>query len=166
TSMLGMMEAVAVADTEAVVHGQDHIAVTGEILVHRVGVAVIIHIVPSEQHLPRRAAMDEDQRRHLRAAAVLKELALDGPAVSRLEGDGAWRDELPLRTFAWNGARAEIVPARAVDATGGYRRRRRHPSADERNLGRARRNRRPFERGPARKLGRHRGIHRDAEEMA
>src|SRR5438309_11933537 len=59
TRMIGMMEAVAVADTEAVVYGQYHIAVTREILVHRVGVAVIIHVLPAEQHLPRRAAMDE-----------------------------------------------------------------------------------------------------------
>src|SRR5256886_13123751 len=33
-----------------------------QILIHRVGVVVILHVMPSEQHLPDRSAVCEDER--------------------------------------------------------------------------------------------------------
>ena len=69
--VLGMMECAAVADAEPVVHRQHDETVRRQILVHRVGVAVVVHVVPAEQHLPRRPAVHEDHRglsrRRLRA---------------------------------------------------------------------------------------------------
>ena len=34
----------------------------GKILIHRVGVAVVIVVVPTEEHLPTRAAMEKQNR--------------------------------------------------------------------------------------------------------
>src|SRR6266567_1846763 len=42
----------AVADPAAVIHRQHHVAAAREILVQRVGIAVVIHVVPTQEHLP------------------------------------------------------------------------------------------------------------------
>ena len=46
---------------------QHNEAVARKILFHRVGVAVVVHVVPAEQHLPRRPAMHEHDARFRRA---------------------------------------------------------------------------------------------------
>src|SRR5690349_9697211 len=54
-------EIAAITDSTAVVHGQNDIATAGEVLVHRVGIRVVIHVMPAEKHLPNRAAVHEDE---------------------------------------------------------------------------------------------------------
>jgi len=58
--MIGLMEGAAVADAEAVIDRQHDEAVRRQILIHRIGVGVIIKIVPAEQHLSRRSAVNEN----------------------------------------------------------------------------------------------------------
>src|SRR5271156_5276937 len=65
-----------------------------QILIHRVGIAVVIHIVPTEQHLPWRSAMHKDQPWLLcSCAANAKELTLNGKTVIRLETDQLRNDQ-------------------------------------------------------------------------
>ena len=59
----GFAEVQAVADAAAVVDGQHDVALAGEVLIHRVGVVVVVHVVPAQQHLAARASVEEDQRR-------------------------------------------------------------------------------------------------------
>ena len=61
--LLRVVERVAVADAEPVVHRQHDEAAAGEVLVRGVVVGVVVHVVKAEQHLPRRAAVHVDERR-------------------------------------------------------------------------------------------------------
>ena len=58
-----LAELEPVADAAAIVHRQHDVALAREPLIHRVGVPVVVVVVPAEQHLPARAAVEEDQRR-------------------------------------------------------------------------------------------------------
>ena len=92
--VVGMLEGAAVADAEAIVHRQHDEAVRGQILVHRIGVGVIVHVVPAEQHLPRRPAVDEDHRRLARRAVrALEQLAVHGQAVGAVKRHRLGRDQ-------------------------------------------------------------------------
>src|SRR5690349_8317864 len=42
----GFAKCAAVADPAAVIHGEDHVAAAGKILVHTVGIRVVVHVVP------------------------------------------------------------------------------------------------------------------------
>jgi hypothetical protein len=75
--------------------------------------------VPAEQHLPRRPAVDEDQRWLPCAIAVVEQLPLNGPAVGGLEGRRARRDQLALGEVGGHRPRAEVVAARSVLRDGG-----------------------------------------------
>ena len=55
-----LAEVESVADAAPIVHREHHVSPAREILVHRVRVAVVVHVVPAEQHLPARAAVEED----------------------------------------------------------------------------------------------------------
>ena len=142
--MVRMMEGVTVADPEPIVNRQHDIAVVGEILIHRIAVAVIVHVVPAEQHLPRRASVDEDHARLFRAASVVEQLAVNRPAIRGFERDRARNDQLGLGEFRRNHARLEVAAVGPVQSDRGNGRRRLGARADERDLRRARRDRRPF----------------------
>jgi hypothetical protein len=58
--MIGIVERMSIADAEAIIDRQHHKAMRREILIHRIGVRVIVHVVPAQHHLPRRPAMHED----------------------------------------------------------------------------------------------------------
>src|SRR5262249_52935095 len=58
--VLRLAELHAVADAAAVIHGQHDVAAAGQVLVHGVRVRVVTHVVPAEEHLPARAAVEED----------------------------------------------------------------------------------------------------------
>ena len=60
----------AVADAASVIDRQDDVAMLRQVLIHPVRVVVVVHVVPSQQHLPARAAMEENHR---------------GPAFTRLQ---------------------------------------------------------------------------------
>src|SRR5439155_23511213 len=66
-----------VGDPTAVVDGQDDVAAAREVLVQRVRVAVVIEVVPTQEHLTPRAAVEEDH---------------GGSPVARL--DAAWQKQL------------------------------------------------------------------------
>src|SRR5215475_325701 len=69
-----------VADAAAIVDGKNDVAAIREVLVHRVGVRVVVHVMPAEKHLPHGAAMDEDERGKLFTGLEVfrkKKLAMD-----------------------------------------------------------------------------------------
>ena len=79
-----LAELQAVADAAAIVHRQHDVALAGEPLIHRVGVPVVVVVVPAEQHLPARSAVEEDQRRPLLAGLQVlrhEQLRVDRHAV-------------------------------------------------------------------------------------
>ena len=86
-------KASAVAGAAAVVDRQHVIAVRGEMLVHDIGVGIIAGRVEAGQHLPARAAVDEDQRRARPGPAAAEQLAVDLDAVGGAEDDRLRRDE-------------------------------------------------------------------------
>jgi hypothetical protein len=84
--MIGMMEFAAVADAEPVIDGKNDETVVGEILIHRIGIAVIVHVVPAEQHLPRRPAVHENDSGFRAGVVVARDqLPVNGHAIGRLE---------------------------------------------------------------------------------
>src|SRR6185503_1694561 len=60
-----LTERASVTNTAAVVYGHHDVALVREPLIHAVEHVVEAQIVPAEQHLPRRTAVHEDQRRAL-----------------------------------------------------------------------------------------------------
>ena len=55
-------ESATVADAAAIVDGENDVAAIGEILIHRVGIRVVVHVMPAEEHLAHGAAVNEDER--------------------------------------------------------------------------------------------------------
>src|SRR5262249_30223883 len=41
-------ESTAVADAAAIVHRENDVAAIGEILIHRIGIRVVVHVMPAE----------------------------------------------------------------------------------------------------------------------
>src|SRR6185295_347497 len=81
-------EGPAVADAAAIVDREHDISTASEVLIHRVGIRVVVHVVPAQQHLAHGTAMHEDQRRALVAgfgAVGEKELAVDFEAIGGAE---------------------------------------------------------------------------------
>src|SRR5665213_3621674 len=66
--VFGTTKGLPIARTPSIVDRQDDKALGSQVLIHRVAVVVVIHVVPSWQHLAHGAAMNEDDRRM--AAAV------------------------------------------------------------------------------------------------
>ena len=90
-------ELAAVPDPAPVVHRQHHVALVREVLIHRVGHVVEVHVVVAEQHLPPRPAVDEDHRRPLLAGLQVRwqeQLVVELVAVLGLEGDRLGHDVL------------------------------------------------------------------------
>ena len=89
------MEIVAVPDAESVVHREDDEPTAREILIERVGVRVIVRVVPAEQHLPRWPTVDVDDGRLSRVptARCFEQLPVDGQTVSRAKHDLFRRDQ-------------------------------------------------------------------------
>jgi len=86
------VEVAAVADTGAVVERQHDKTAAGEILVHRIGVRVVAAVVPAEQHLPDRPAVQEDHRRALAVLVIgQKQLLVQRQAIRRGHAHGLWR---------------------------------------------------------------------------
>src|SRR6266404_2848508 len=56
----GFAKRAAVTDSAAVIQRQYHITAAGEILIHGVGIRVVVHVVPAEEHLAHGAAMEEN----------------------------------------------------------------------------------------------------------
>ena len=73
-----------------------------QVLIHRVAIAVVIHVVPAEQHLSRRSAVHEDHAgllpRGFRAARI-EQLTVDHHPIGGLELDLLRRYERLQRKF-------------------------------------------------------------------
>src|SRR5207249_10928756 len=61
--MQRLAELQAIADAAAVVHREHDESPAREVLVQRVGVSIVVEVMPAEQHLAPRAAVEEDHRR-------------------------------------------------------------------------------------------------------
>ncbi len=161
------MELVAVPDAEPVVDGQHHEPAAGQVLVQRIGVRVVVGIVPAQQHLPRRASMHEDHRGLLRsrtrvAARALEELGVDVEAVGRLEDDLSRHHELRLRIARGHEIGGEQTRRRGLASPEGerHRDRRAHCGRAQEHDVRAvaGHDRRPFQAGARREDLRRRAI--------
>ena len=60
-----LAEIQSVPDAAAIIHRQHDVSLARQILIHRVRVVVVVHVMPAEQHLPPRPAVQEHQRRHV-----------------------------------------------------------------------------------------------------
>ena len=120
--MLGVLEVVAVTDSQAVVDRQHDEAVRGQVLVHRVGVAVVAHVRPAEHHLPGRSAVHEDDAR-LPGGAVLalEQLPVDEQAVGRAKGDPLRDHEAGPREFRRGGLAVQDARPRRAEVGHGDR---------------------------------------------
>ena len=159
----------AVPDPAAVVHRQHDEAAARQVLVHRVGVPVVVHVVPAGQHLPPRPAMKEDDgRATLTGLQVggLEELGVDLQAVRGREGHGLGDDERSLRKLRRNRAGSQLAVGAASHAhhRGGMLFR---PRADERDRIAVRdRHRRPLEIGALAERERLSAGHGDPPQVA
>ena len=117
----GFAEFHAVADSAAIVHGQDDEAPAREVLVHRIGVAVVVHVMPAGQHLTPRSAVEEDDGgpplSRLRVRGP-EELGVDRQAVRGREDHGLGDDERGGREVRRGGAGSQILVGAASDANG------------------------------------------------
>src|SRR3989440_2086355 len=82
-----------VHDAEPIVHRKHGVTFARQILIHRVGVVVILHVMPSEQHLPDRSAVCEDES----GAALLlvlwrEQLAVNFEAILAFKYHLLWCD--------------------------------------------------------------------------
>ena len=114
-------EIQAVADAAAVIHRQHHEAAVGEVLVHRVGVHVVIHGMPAEQHLAPRAAVKEDHRGRAAAGFPVrrqKKLSVDGEAVGARENHLLRRHHPANREIGRDGFGMQVADGGA-EANGG-----------------------------------------------
>ena len=88
-----LAKGASVHDAEPVVHRKHSVAFTREILIHSVGVVVILHVMPSEQHLPDWPAVRENQRRSaLSLVFRRKKLAVNFEAILAFEHHLLWCD--------------------------------------------------------------------------
>src|SRR5713101_1807693 len=53
----GFAKGAAVTDSAAVIQREHHVTAAGEILIHGVGIRVVVHVMPAEEHLAHGAAM-------------------------------------------------------------------------------------------------------------
>ncbi len=137
------------------------------VLVHAVVVGVVTHVVPAEEHLARRAAVDVDERRPLgRSARRLEQLSVDLEAVARLEDHLLRRHQLRRRELRRHAVLGEAPRRAAGDGPHGRQRRvlRVRLDVDERPaVGRDRG--RPVDRRARRDRGGHRRVHWHPVEM-
>ena len=62
SAALGFSKRPAVADPAAIIQRQDNVSAAHEVLIHRIGIRVVVHVVPAEEHLPHRPAVQKNQR--------------------------------------------------------------------------------------------------------
>src|SRR6476661_9428922 len=63
TRVLGLPESAAIHDSQSIIYREHDVPLAGQVLIHRVGVVVVVHVVEAEHHLPHRSTMSEDQSR-------------------------------------------------------------------------------------------------------
>ena len=56
-------ERAPVPNTAAIIQHQHDVSAAREVLIHGVGIRVVVHVMPAQQHLPNRAAVQKNDRR-------------------------------------------------------------------------------------------------------
>jgi len=115
-----LAELQAVADPAPVVDGEDDVAAARQVLIEGVGVVVVLHVVPAEQHLAPRAAVEERDGGPLSLLAGSRgqeELAVDLRPVRGQEDDGLRHDQVLLREARGHASWVEVAqpPVRLHD---------------------------------------------------
>ena len=96
----GEIKVVTVSDPAPVVDGEHDESTARQVLVDRVRVRIVVHVMPRQQHLTKRAAVHEHDRRMFSTAARQKELTVNHPAVGGAERNFPRRYELRRRKVA------------------------------------------------------------------
>src|SRR5258707_6174829 len=52
----------AIANSAAVIQRKNDVSAAGEVLIHRIGIRVVVHVVPTKEHLTDRSAMKKNKR--------------------------------------------------------------------------------------------------------
>src|SRR5438445_3810318 len=99
-------ERAAITYAAAVIDRKHDVATIGEILVHRVGVRVVIHVVPAEQHLADWTTVHEDERGFLvrgvlRSGRWKEQLTVNLDTVRSFERHLLRRYQLLRRKIGW-----------------------------------------------------------------
>ena len=82
-----------VHDAEPVIHREHGVTFARQILIHRIGVVVILHVMKPEQHLPDRSAVREDESgAAFRFVLWREQLAVNFEAVLAFKHHLLWRD--------------------------------------------------------------------------
>ena len=78
-------EVEAIANAAAEVHREHYVARCRQVLIERIGIRVVFHVVPAEQHLAARPSVEEDHRgrRPGRLSRRQEELAVQLEAIGR-----------------------------------------------------------------------------------
>ena len=115
-----LAEIQTVADAAAIIDGKHHVTAVGKVLVEGVGVGVVVHVMPAEQHLAARSAVEEDHgRRGLeRLVGRQEKLAVNGEAVGGGEDHLLRRDHVLEREIGGNGGGVQVADA-GIEADGG-----------------------------------------------
>ena len=120
--MQRLAEIQTIADAAAVIHRQHDIATAREVLIQRVGVAVVVHVVPAEQHLPAGTAVEEnDGGPPLTGAQPFrkKQLAVNRHAVGGGEDDLLRLDERRFGEVCRDRLRGEVPCRPRAEQQGG-----------------------------------------------
>ena len=101
----------SIADATAVVHREDDISKARQILVHRIGVGIVVHVMPAEKHLPPRTAVKENERSvpPVAVACWQKELPVDLHSVSSRKNHLLRNNELRSGKIRRNELRSQIA---------------------------------------------------------
>src|SRR5208337_3525633 len=100
-----LAEIQTVADPAAVIHGKHNEALARQILIHRVGVVVVVHVVTADEHLAARSAVKEDDGGAALASGKIarqEKLRVDLHTVGGGNHDRLRRDGLRGGEVRWN----------------------------------------------------------------
>src|SRR5262245_6214083 len=90
----------SVSNATAVIDRQDNVTLVGEVLVEGVRVMVVAHVVPTQQHLSTRPAMEQNDRGPSLTRAVVprqEKLAVDLHPIGSRKNNGLRLHEVLLR---------------------------------------------------------------------
>lgn len=110
--VVGLSEVKTIASTAAIVDRQHDVALGDEVLIKCVYPAIRTLGIEPEQHLPSRAAMEEQNRRVRLGAGLVwhEQLRVRFLAIFRNKGHCLGHDELGTREGGWNGFRSDRSP--------------------------------------------------------
>src|SRR4029453_9887621 len=88
-----LAKGASVHDAKPIIHRENGVTFTRQILIHCVGIVVVLHVMESEEHLPNRSAMRENEGGAASRFFLWREqLAVNFEAVVAIKHDLLWRD--------------------------------------------------------------------------